>query len=61
MPEDMAITAMTTLGYAGVLAGPALIGFAAHGWGLTAALMLVAAAMCAAAISARWLRLGNAE
>ncbi len=43
MPEGMAITAMTTLGYAGVLAGPALIGFAAHGWGLTAALMLVAA------------------
>ncbi|KTF34779.1 MFS transporter [Xanthomonas vesicatoria] len=56
MPEGMAITAMTTLGYAGVLAGPALIGFAAQGWGLTGALMLVAAAMCAVAISARWLQ-----
>ncbi|MCS3810875.1 MFS transporter [Xanthomonas sp. 4461] len=61
MPEGLAITAMTTLGYAGVLAGPALIGFAAHGWGLTAALMLVAAAMLAVAIAARWLRSEYAE
>lgn len=56
MPEGMAITAMTTLGYAGVLAGPALVGFAAHAWGLTAALMAVAAAMLAVAASTTWLR-----
>ena len=30
MPENLAIPAITTMGYAGVLAGPALIGFLAH-------------------------------
>lgn len=34
MPEALAIAATSTLGYAGVLAGPALIGFAAHAIGL---------------------------
>jgi hypothetical protein len=30
MPPAAAISAVTTLGYAGILAGPALIGFVAH-------------------------------
>jgi MFS family permease len=30
MPESMAVTAVSTLGYAGVLAGPALVGFGAE-------------------------------
>jgi fucose permease len=30
MPASLAIAAVTTLGYAGILAGPAMIGFVAH-------------------------------
>ena len=48
MPEHLAIPAVTTMGYAGVLAGPALIGFVAQGASLTAALLLVACALAAA-------------
>ena len=56
MPESIAITAVTTLGYAGVLAGPALIGFAAHSVGLAGAFMGVAALLIGVALSARWLK-----
>lgn len=56
MPESIAITAVTTLGYSGVLAGPALIGFAAHGIGLAGAFMGVAALLVGVAVSTRWLR-----
>ena len=34
MPGALAITAVSTLGFAGILAGPALIGFAANHFGL---------------------------
>ena len=44
MPENLAVPAITIMGYAGVLAGPALIGFVAHSAGLTPAFMAVAAA-----------------
>lgn len=50
MPEHLAITAVTTLGYAGVLAGPALIGFIAQGASLTFALLLVAGALACASL-----------
>ncbi len=50
MPASLAIAAITTIGYAGILAGPALIGFVAHATslsvafaGLGCALLLVAA------------------
>jgi MFS family permease len=50
MPAGMAISAITTVGYAGILAGPALIGFVAHAsslhlafGGLGFAMLLVAA------------------
>lgn len=56
MPENIAITAVTTLGYAGVLAGPALIGFAAHGIGLAGAFMGVAVLLVGVAVSTRWLK-----
>jgi len=49
MPGHLAIPAVTTLGYAGVLAGPALIGFVAQGASLTVALLLVALALAVAA------------
>ncbi|RZZ82333.1 MFS transporter [Pseudoxanthomonas winnipegensis] len=56
MPESIAITAVTTLGYAGVLAGPALIGFTAHGIGLAGAFMGVAALLVGVALSTHWLK-----
>lgn len=46
MPVALAIGAITTLGYAGILAGPAGIGFVAQALGLPAAFWLVAALVC---------------
>lgn len=43
MPAGMAIAAVTTTGYAGILAGPALIGFVAHATSLPAAFWMLAA------------------
>ncbi|PXW43937.1 fucose permease [Klebsiella oxytoca] len=51
MPQSVAVPAITTMGYLGVLAGPALIGYVAHLSSLTYAfifitvLMLIVAAM----------------
>ena len=42
MPPSLAIAAITTLGYAGILVGPALIGFLAKGIGLAPTLGVVA-------------------
>jgi len=56
MPETLAIPAISTLGYAGILAGPALIGFIAHASSLVAALLWVAAALLAVAATPCWLR-----
>lgn len=50
MPERLAIPAVTTMGYAGVLAGPALIGFVAQGASLTIAFALVAVALVLASM-----------
>jgi MFS family permease len=57
MPQAVAIPAITTLGYAGILAGPAGIGFIAHQSSLSAAFFLVAALMVAVAASSGLLRL----
>lgn len=56
MPEGLAIAAITTLGYAGILAGPALIGFMAHATSLVVAFTCLAAALLGVAIGARWLK-----
>ncbi|NEU13393.1 MFS transporter [Methylobacterium sp. BTF04] len=53
MPERIAIPAVTTLGYAGVLAGPAAIGFLAHATSLTTAFLVVALALVGVAVSGR--------
>lgn len=45
MPESIAIPAVTTLAYTGVLAGPALIGFVAHASSLPLAFLFVAGAL----------------
>ena len=56
MPEHIAVPAITTLGYAGILAGPAAIGFIAHASSLSMAFLLIAAMLMAVAISGRILR-----
>ncbi len=56
MPERLAIPAITTMGYVGILAGPALIGFIAHSTSLMTAFTAVAAGMLVVAGSMRWLR-----
>ena len=45
MPPSLAIAAITTTGYAGILAGPAAIGFVAQAVGLTASFWMLAALM----------------
>ncbi|MCF4993495.1 MFS transporter, partial [Pseudomonas gessardii] len=47
---------ITTLGYAGILAGPALIGFIAHGSSLSVAFVLIAVLLLGVAISGKILR-----
>ena len=56
MPEHIAVPAITTLGYAGILAGPAAIGFIAHASSLSSAFLLITAMLLAVAISGRILR-----
>ncbi|SDN67722.1 hypothetical protein SAMN05216360_110106 [Methylobacterium phyllostachyos] len=56
MPARVAVPAVTTLGYAGVLAGPALIGFVAQALGLPAAFLIVAALLVGVAAAGRSLR-----
>ena len=49
MPEHVAVPAITTLGYAGILAGPALIGFVAHAASLSTAFLILAIMLIAVA------------
>jgi predicted MFS family arabinose efflux permease len=56
MPEHVAVPAISTLGYAGILTGPALIGFVAHASSLRVAFLLIASLLVGVAASARWLR-----
>jgi MFS family permease len=56
MPESLAIPAITTLGYAGVLAGPALIGFVAQASSLVFAFSAVAMTLVLVGLCARWVK-----
>jgi len=56
MPESIAVPAITTLGYAGILAGPAVIGFIAHGSSLSFAFALIALLLVAVAVSGKVLK-----
>ncbi|QXI31482.1 MFS transporter [Pseudomonas vanderleydeniana] len=56
MPPSSAVPAMTTVGYAGVLAGPAFIGFVAHATSLTLSLIIVAGGLALVAGASRYLR-----
>ncbi len=56
MPESLAVPAITTLGYAGILVGPAAIGFVAHLLSLSAAFLILAVLLLGVAASGRLLR-----
>lgn len=56
MPENVAVPAITTLGYIGILMGPAGIGFVAHLSSLGAAFMIIAVMLLGVAVSGRFLR-----
>ncbi len=53
MPETVAVPAMTTLGYAGILAGPAGIGAVAHLASLPVAFGVLAAMLAAVSLASR--------
>ncbi len=55
MPAALAIAAMTMTGYAGILVGPALIGFVAHGSSLRTAFWMLAALIGLVPATARWI------
>ncbi|HKU98960.1 MAG TPA: MFS transporter [Vineibacter sp.] len=55
MPESAAVPAVTTLGYAGILAGPVLIGWGAQATSLPIAFIAVALLLIGVAASARLL------
>ncbi len=53
MPAGLAVAAVTTVGYAGVLAGPAAIGFVSHATSLPIAFWLLAGLMALVPICSR--------
>jgi predicted MFS family arabinose efflux permease len=53
MPASLAVSAISTIGYAGILAGPGLIGFAAHAVGLQWAFAALGVGMLLVAASSR--------
>jgi hypothetical protein len=53
MPAALAISAVTTTGYAGILAGPAVIGFVAKGVGLHDAFWMLAGLLGLVPLTAR--------
>ncbi len=55
MPEHAAVSAITTLGYAGILAGPAMIGFVAHVSSLSTAFAILMVLQLGVAVSGRLL------
>ena len=57
MPESVAVPAITTLAYAGILIGPAAIGFVAHASSLSVAFLILAGLLVCVAASGRLLRL----
>ncbi len=55
MPENVAVPAVATLGYAGILAGPAGIGLVAHLTNLPTAFLILAVMLLAVSLSSRTL------
>ncbi|TWF54701.1 MFS transporter [Neorhizobium alkalisoli] len=61
MPSGLAVAAITTTGYAGVLLGPASIGFIAHHVGLGASFWMLAALLCIVPLSAGFVTRSSAK
>lgn len=61
MPIGLAVAAITTFGYAGILMGPAAVGFVARAAGLWAAFWMLAALLCLVPLCARFVTLTPAE
>jgi predicted MFS family arabinose efflux permease len=59
MSKNLAVSAVTTLGYLGILAGPACIGFIAHFLGLPTAFLMLAILLLGVAVSSRFLSLNR--
>jgi predicted MFS family arabinose efflux permease len=57
MPENVAIPAITTLGYAGILVGPAAIGLITHVSSLSVAFAIMIALLIGVAVSGRYMKL----
>lgn len=55
MPVPQAISSVTTLGYLGLLVGPAMMGFIAHATSLYVVFGIVAALMIFVSVTSRWL------
>ena len=56
MPESVAMPAIMTLGYAGLLAGPAIMGFIAHATSLPGAFIVLSVGLLAIAVAGRRLQ-----
>jgi predicted MFS family arabinose efflux permease len=56
MPENVAVPAVTGLGYTGILLGPAAIGLVAHAASLSSAFLILAVILVGVAASGRLLR-----
>ncbi|HVY15678.1 MAG TPA: MFS transporter [Rhodopila sp.] len=61
MPPALAISGMTTAGYAGILAGPAAMGFVSKAVGLHNAFWMLAALLCLVPATARFVAGGSAD
>lgn len=54
MPINAAVTAITSMGYTGVILGPAVLGFVAHGFGITQVFYLLAVLLVAQAVAVKY-------
>ncbi len=54
MPINAAVTAITSMGYTGVILGPAVLGFVAHGFGITQVFYLLAILLAAQAAAVKY-------
>lgn len=54
MPINVAVTAITSMGYTGVILGPAVLGFVAHGFGITQVFYLLAVLLAAQAVAVKY-------
>jgi MFS family permease len=54
MPINAAVTAITSMGYTGVILGPAVLGFVAHGFGITQVFYLLAVLLAVQALAVKY-------